>query len=190
MTDIEILEILQQILDKIHDPKNGIFRKINLEHRDDIIKQIATIKNIPIKDVRFNVSGREIYEQKLGDLCSCTGMAKVTLYLGHIMGLDMRAVITTDITDLDNGRSNNGHVVPAVKMSDGTYHIFEPRLKNVNAAGFQKMLSQSVEIGKNVFHILNNIKNKPYEIVDIIDTATLENIKTVRDIKKISGRKI
>lgn len=190
MTDSEILKILQQILDKIHDQKNGIFCKINRGHRDEIIKQISVVKNIPIKDVRFNISGREIYEQKLGNLCSCTGMAKVTLYLAQNMGLDVRAVITTDVADLNNGHSNNGHVVPAVKMSDGEYHIFEPRCHDVSAPEFQQMLKQPIKIGKNVFHILNNIKDKPYEVVDIIDIITLENIKTAGDIIKQSRRKI
>ena len=47
---------------------------------------------------------------------------------------------------------------------------------------FQRMLSQPVAVGKNVFHILNSIKDKPYEVVDIITTEQLEQVKTMDDI--------
>ncbi|MCQ2562488.1 MAG: hypothetical protein MJ158_02655, partial [Alphaproteobacteria bacterium] len=65
---------------------------------------------------------------------------------------------------------------------------FEPRRKNVNNQDFQKMLKQSVEVGKPVFHILNAIKDKPYEVIDIIDIDQLEQIKTMDDIIKKSRR--
>lgn len=74
-------------------------------------------------------------------------------------------------------------------MSDGKYHIFEPRAKNAMGKNFQKMLSQPVVIGENVFHILNSIKDKPYEVIDIITAEQLEQIKTMDDIIEKSRRK-
>ena len=50
------------------------------------------------------------------------------------------------------------------------------------------MLSQPVAVGKNVFHILNSIKDKPYEVVDIITTEQLEQVKTMDDIIEKSRR--
>jgi hypothetical protein len=80
-------------------------------------------------------------------------------------------------------------VVPAVKMSDDQYHIFEPRAKNTMGQNFQRMLSQPVAVGENVFHILNSIKDKPYEVIDIITAEQLEQIKTMDDIIEKSRRK-
>ncbi len=48
--------------------------------------------------------------------------------------------------------------------------------------------SQPVAVGKNVFHILNSIKDKPYEVVDIITAEQLEQIKTMDDIIQKSRR--
>ena len=189
MTDEQIIKALQTILDKIHNPENGIFQELNLEQKRILEQELADKRNIDIRDVRFALSGREIFEQRLGDLISCTGMTKVFLHMAKDSGLDLRAVITTEAECLNNGRSNNGHVVPAVKMSDGQYHIFEPRAKNAQGTNFQKMLSQPVAVGENVFHILNSIKDKPYEVVDIITTEQLEQIKTRDDIIEKSRRK-
>ena len=143
-----------------------------------------------LRDARFAISGKEAYEQKLGDILSCTGMTKVFLYAAKDSGLDLQAVIITDVECLNNGRSNNGHVVPAVKMSDGKYHIFEPRCYSVSGSDFRQMLKQPVAIGKNIFHILNSIKNTPYEVIDIIDGNALEQIKTMDAIIAVSRRKI
>ena len=116
-------------------------------------------------------------------------MTKVFLYAARNSGLDLKAVITTDVECLNKGQSNNGHVVPAVKMSDGQYHVFEPRCHNVMGRDFQRMLKQPVVIGKNVFHILNSIKDKPYEVIDIISGEELEQIKTMNTIIAKSRRK-
>ena len=51
------------------------------------------------------------------------------------------------------------------------------------------MLKQPVVIGKNVFHILNSIKDKPYEVIDIISGEELEQIKTMDNIIAKSRRK-
>ena len=189
MTDEQIIKALQTILDKIHNPESGIFQELNLEQKRILEQELADKRNIDIRDVRFALSGREIFEQRLGDLISCTGMTKVFLHMAKDSGLDLCAVITTETECLNNGHSNNGHVVPAVKMSDGQYHIFEPRTKNAYGANFQKMLSQPVAVGKNVFHILNSIKDKQYEVVDIVTTEQLEKIKTMDDIIEKSRRK-
>lgn len=189
MTDEQIIKNLQAVLDTIHHPESGIFQELNLEQKRTLEQDLADKRNIDIRDVRFDLSGREIFEQKLGDLISCTGMTKVFLYAAKNSGLDLKAVITTETECLNNGHSNNGHVVPAVKMSDGKYHIFEPRAKNAMGKNFQKMLSQPVVIGENVFHILNSIKDKPYEVIDIITAEQLEQIKTMDDIIEKSRRK-
>lgn len=189
MTDEQIIKAVQTVLDKIHNPESGIFQELNLEQKRKLEQELADKRNIDIRDVRFDLSGREIFEQRLGDLISCTGMTKVFLYIAQNSGLDLRAAITTEVDCLNNGHSNNGHVVPAVKMSDDQFHIFEPRAKNAQGANFQKMLSQPVAVGKNVFHILNSIKDKPYEVVDIITTEQLEQIKTMDDIIEKSRRK-
>lgn len=190
MTDEEILASLQKVLDKIHDPKMGAFRNMQKWEIELQTIYLATIKGADVNDVRFGISGKEFYEQKLGDLASCTGMTKLFLYAAQNSGLDLKAVITTEIDCLNAGKSNIGHVVPAVKMSDGQYHIFEPRCHNVMGHDFQKMLKQSVEIGKPVFHILKAIKDKPYEVIDIIDAVQLEQIKTMKGIIDKSRRKV
>lgn len=189
MTDKEILESLQKVLDKIYDPKTGAFRNAQKWVNGLTITRLAIVKGIPAHDVRFSISGKEFYEQKLGDLASCTGMTKLFLYVAQNSGLDLKAVITTEIDCLNAGKSNIGHVVPAVRMSDGKYHIFEPRCHNVMGRNFQQMLKQPVQIGKPVFHVLNAIKDKPYEVIDIIDVSQLEQIKTMRDIIQKSRRK-
>lgn len=188
MTDEQIIKALQTVLDKIHHPENGVFQELNLEQKRILEQELADKHNIDIRDVRFDLSGREIFEQRLGDLISCTGITKVFLYIAQNSGLDLKAVITTEAECLNSGHSNNGHVVPVVKMSDGQYHIFEPRAKNAMGQNFQRMLSQPVAVGKNVFHILNSIKDKPYEVVDIITTEQLEQVKTMDDIIEKSRR--
>lgn len=189
MTDEQIVKSLQDVLDKIHDPDTGIFQNLSPSDKQELEHKLSITHSTTVRDVRFALSGREIFEQRLGDLISCTGMTKVFLYVAQNSGLDLRAAITTVVDCLNNGHSNNGHVVPAVKMSDGQYHIFEPRAKNAVGQNFQKMLSQPVAVGKNVFHILNSIKDKQYEVVDIITTEQLEQIKTMDDIIEKSRRK-
>ena len=189
MTDEQIVKTLQNVLDKIHKPDTGIFQNLCLTDKQEFERKLSLIHNTTVRDLRFALSGREIFEQKLGDLISCTGLAKVFLYIAKDSGLDLRAVITTEVECLNSGHSNNGHVVPAVKMSDGQYHIFEPRARNAMGQNFQRMLSQPIAVGKNVFHILNSIKDKPYEVVDIITTEQLEQIKTMDDIIEKSRRK-
>lgn len=189
MTDEQIIKILQSLLDKIHNPESGIFRGLNLEQKRNLEQELADNRNIDIRDVRFDLSGQEIFEQRLGELVSCTGMTKVFLHIAKNSRLDLTAVITTEAECLNNGHSDNGHVVPAVKMSDGQYHIFEPRARNAMGQNFQTMFSQPVAVGKNVFHILNSIKDKPYEVVDIITADELETIKTMDDIIQKSRRK-
>ena len=188
MTDEQILLSLQKILDKIHDPKTGAFRNTSKWRKGLTTIVLAKTKGINTYDVRFDISGKDFYEKRLGDLASCTGMTKLFLYAAKDSGLDLKAVITTEIDCLNTGKSNIGHVVPAVKMSDGKYHIFEPRRHHINGDCL-KMLQQSVEIGKPVFHVLNQIKDKPYEVIDIIDADQLEQIKTMDDITKKSRRK-
>lgn len=190
MTDKEILESLQKVLNKIHDPDTGAFRHAKKFAKGITTTRLAITKGVSVKDVRFDISGKEFYEQRLGDLASCTGMTKLFLYAAKDSGLDLKAVITTEIDCLNAGKSNIGHVVPAVKMSDGQYHIFEPRCRNVMGQDFQRMLKQAVEIGKPVFHILNAIKDKPYEVIDIISGEGLEQIKTMDDIINKSRRRI
>lgn len=188
MTDTKILESLQAILNDIHNPQTGIFRNFDQETRKQMLVDIAHNKSIPERDARFSLSGKDIYEQKLGDLVSCTGMTKVFLYAARNSGLDLKAVITTEIDCLNNGHSNQGHVVPAVKMSDGQYHIFEPRRRNVMTPDFQNMLKQYIQIGNSVFHIVKSIADKPYEVIDIIDQDELEQITTMDDIIEKSRR--
>lgn len=189
MTDEQIVKSLQDVLDKIHDPDTGIFQNLSPSDKQELEHKLSITHSTTVRDVRFALSGRKIFEQRLGDLISCTGMTKVFLHMAKDSGLDLRAVITTETECLNNGHSNNGHVVPAVKMSDGQYHIFEPRAKNAMGQNFQRMLSQPVAVGKNVFHILNSIKDKQYEVVDIITTEQLEQIKTMDDIIEKSRRK-
>ena len=190
MTDEKILESLQNVLNGIHNPETGIFRNYDQETRKQLLVDIAHDKSVPERDARFVLSGKEIYDKKLGDLVSCTGMTKVFLYAGRNSGLDLKAVITTEVECLNKGRSNQGHVVPAVKMSDGQYHIFEPRRRNVTTPDFQNMLKQPVQIGKNVFHIIKTIMDKPYEVIDIIDQEELEQITTMDNIIEKSRRHI
>ena len=189
MTDKQILESLQKVLDKIHNPDTGAFRYAKKFAKGITTIRLAITKGVSVKDVRFSISGKEFYEQRLGDLASCTGMTKLFLYAAKDLGLDLKAVITTEIDCLNAGKSNIGHVVPAVKMSDGQYHIFEPRRRNVMGQEFQEMLKQPVKIGKPVFHILNAIKDKPYEVIDIISGEELEQIQTMDAIIAKSRRK-
>lgn len=189
MTDKQILESLQKVLDKIHNPDTGAFRHAKKFAKGITTTRLAITKGVSVKDVRFSISGKEFYEQRLGDLASCTGMTKLFLYAAKDSGLDLKAVITTEIDCLNAGKSNIGHVVPAVKMSDGQYHIFEPRCRNVMGQEFQEMLKQPVKIGKPVFHILNAIKDKPYEVIDIISGEELEQIQTMDVIIAKSRRK-
>ena len=189
MTDEQIVKSLQDVLDKIHDPDTGIFQNLSPSDKQELEHKLSITHSTTVRDVRFDLSGREIFEQRLGDLISCTGMTKVFLHMAKDSGLDLCAVITTEAECLNSGHSDNGHVVPAVKMSDSQYHIFEPRAKNAMGQNFQRMLSQPVAVGKNVFHILNSIKDKQYEVVDIITTEQLEQIKTMDNIIEKSRRK-
>ena len=189
MTDEKIIESLQKILNEIHDPNSGIFRNSDPETRRQLVSSIAHEKSIPEQDVRFALSGKDIYDKKLGDLIFCTGMTKVFLYAARNSGLDLKAVITTDVEGLNRGYSNRGHVVPAVKMTDGQYHIFEPRRRNVTTADFQNMLKHPTQIGGTVFHIAaKSMIGRPYEVIDIIDGTELEKITTTSDIIEKSRR--
>ena len=176
MTDKQILQSLQQILDKFH----SVFRgetKFKLAIRKT---KTALSKHIPVKDVAFALSGQEIAEQKLADIVACTGRTKAFLYLAKDSGLDLKAVLTTNTKYLDTG--NNNHTVPAVKMSDGKYHIFDPMCRFVDGQDFKRMLKQPVIIGQNVFHVLPSLTNDSYKVMDIVDATDLEKIKTLNDI--------
>ena len=188
MTDAEIKQSLQQILNRLHDSKSGIFQH-NSNFKNGTIKlKHALSRGIQTKDVPFNVSGNDILEQKLGDIISCTGMTKAFLAAGKDSGLDMRAVITVNKDALDKGITNDDHVVPAVKMSDGNYHIIEPRARYIDGADSAKLFSTPIEIGKDVFHILPSMKGQPYEVVAIITPDELEKIKSLNDIKRRNHR--
>lgn len=186
MTDEKILESLQNVLDEFHTRSMG---NMGPEERKAFWINFAHNKSVSERDARFVVSGKDIYEQNLGDMVSCTGRTKLFLYTARNSGLDLKAVITTDVECLNNGHSNQGHVVPGVKMSDGEYHIFEPCCHNVKGRDFQNMLKQSVAPGVQVFHVLNSIKDKPYEVVDIISGDELEKITTMDGIIQKSRRK-
>ena len=188
MTDDKILESLQNILNKLHDEKRGIFQN-NSAFKNGIAKTTLALKrHISLQDIPFNFSGREILEHKLGDLISCTGMTKAFLAAGEHSGLDLKAVITVNKDALDKGITNDDHVVPAVKMSDGQYHIIEPRCRSVRGHDCKKLLDTPIKIGSQVSHILSNLTNTPYEVVAIINPAELEQIKSLNAIKSRNHR--
>lgn len=184
MTDKEILESLQRFLDEFHKT----FRASNKFQLAIDRTKTAMQKHVPIKDVPFALSGQEIVEQRLSDIVACTGRTKAFLYLAKNHGLDLKAVLTTNINHLSDGLNN--HTVPAIKLSDGKYHIFEPMCRSVDGQDFKRMLKQPVVIGQNVFHVLNHIKNDPYKVMDIISIDNLEQIKTLNDIVAKSRDKI
>ena len=183
MTDKEILESLQKVLDEFHKTFR-IDNKFKLAIKKT---KIAVQKHVPIKDVPFTLSGQEIVEQRLNDIVACTGRTKAFLYLAKNSGLDLKAVLTTNVNHLDDGLNN--HTVPAIKLSDGKYHIFEPMCRSVKG-DFIRMLRQPVVIGQNVFHVLNHIKNDSYKVMDIISADDLEQIKTLNDIIAKSRGKV
>lgn len=190
MTDNQILDSLQNILNKLHDEKRGIFQN-NSMFKNGIAKTTLALKrHISLQDAPFNLSGREILEQKLGDLISCTGMTKAFLAAGENSGLDLVAVITVNTDALNKGITNDDHVVPAVKMSDGWYHIIEPRCRSVRGHDCKKLLDTPIKIGSRVSHILNSLSNTPYEVVAIISRAELEQIKSLNAIKSRNHRPV
>ena len=193
MTDNEIKTKLQEILTRMHAPGTGAFdssqpRK-NLfafktgtvmmqPHNDPEVteRRILDAK----KNATFTLSGQEIIEGHFASYVGCTGLAKAFLYAARDSGLDLRAVITTRADDLEHGA--HGHVLPAVKMSDGKYHMIEPRIfdrqtKKVN------MIEQPAIVGTNCRHVLRNLENTDYRIMKIITADQLEEIKTQAAIK-------
>ena len=184
MTDKEILESLQKVLDEFHKTFRGDNKfKLTVNKTKTAIQ-----KHVPIKDVSFTLSGQEIVEQRLSDIVACTGRTKAFLYLAKNSGLDLKAVLTTNVNHLGDGLNN--HTVPAIKLSDGKYHIFEPMCRSVDGQDFKRMLKQPVIIGQNVFHVLNHIKNDSYKVMDIISADNLEQIRTLNDIVVKSRGKV
>lgn len=188
MTDTEIKQSLQKILDRLHDSKQGIFKNDSKFKNGALKLKYSISRGIQPHDVPFNVSGDEILTHRLGDIISCTGMTKAFLAAGEHSGLDLVAVITVNTDALNKGITNDDHVVPAVKMSDGQYHIIEPRCRCIDVNDCAKLLSVPVKIGQNVFHILPSMKGQVYEVVSIIAPDELEKIKSLDDIKKRNHR--
>ena len=187
LIDDIIKQSLQKILNRLHDDKIGVFRH-NSDLKNGILKtKLSLQRSVPLKDIKFNLSGQEILDQRLGDIISCTGLTKAFLAAAQNSGLDLKAVITVNKESLDKGERNKYHIVPAVKMSDGKYHIIEPRCKSING-DCAKLLTQPVTIGQDVFHVLNSTKDKPYEIIAILSREELEQIKSLKAIKARNQR--
>lgn len=187
LTDDIIKQSLQEILNRLHDEKIGIFKN-DSDLKNGILKTKLSLKHsIPLKDVKFYVSGQEILNQQLGNIVSCTGLTKAFLAAGQNSGLDLKAVITVNKESLDKGERNNDHIVPAVRMSDGKYHLIEPRCKSING-DCAKLLAQPITIGQEVFHVLNSMKDTPYEVVAILSREELEQIKSLKMIEARNQR--
>ena len=120
LIDDIIKQSLQKILNRLHDNKIGVFRH-NSDLKNGILKtKLSLQRSVPLKEIKFNLSGQEILDQRLGDIVSCTGLTKAFLAAAQNSGLDLKAVITVNKESLDKGERNKYHIVPAVKMSDGT----------------------------------------------------------------------
>ena len=125
------------------------------------------------KDGKFSLSGEQIVNGHFASYVGCVGLTKAFLYAARDSGLELRAVITTRTDDLEKG--NNGHVVPAVKMHDGKFHMFDPR-PNPKRDGFQ-FLTQTAEVGKTCTHDALKLDGE-YKIMEILMPDELETITT------------
>jgi len=186
MTDKQIKQKLQEILDQLHQPDSGIFDSKKQTNKEYEIEQIGVNKNLghdTKRDATFALSGQEIIDGKYGLIVGCVGLAKAFLSATRNSGLDMRAVITTSVQTLSNPDSNqpfNGHVVTAVKLSDGQYHMFDPAHRQL------EFLTQPAIVGKTCTHFISGQENEPYQITQIISADELETIKTQPDIQNRS----
>lgn len=186
ITDEQIKQKLQGILDQLHQPDSGIFDRKKQTNKESEIEQIGKNKNLgrdTKRDATFALSGQEIIDGKYGLIVGCVGNAKAFLAAARNSGLDMRAVITTSVQTLFNPSSDqpfNGHVVVAVKLSDGVYHMFDPAHRQL------EFLTQPAIVGKTCNHFIPGQEKEPYQIMQIISADELETIKTQNDIQKRS----
>ena len=186
MTDEQIKQTLQQILDQLHQPDSGIFDNEKQGNEAFEIEQIGINKNLgrdTQRDATFALSGQEIIDGKYGMIVGCVGRAKAFLAAARDSGLDMKAVITTSVQTLSNPDPNQpfmGHVVVAVKMSDGQYHMIDPAHRQL------QFLKQPAIVGETCTHFISGQENELYKIMQIISADELETIKTQTEIQNRS----
>lgn len=186
ITDEQIKQKLQGILDQLHQPDSGIFDSEKQTNKESEIEQIGKNKNLghdTKREATFALSGQEIIDGKYGLIVGCVGKAKAFLAAARDSGLDMRAVITTSVQTLSNPGSDqpfDGHVVVAVKLSDGKYHMFDPAHRQL------EFLTQPAIVGKTCNHFIPGQEKEPYKIMQIISADELETIKTQTDIQNRS----
>lgn len=182
MTDEQILQTIREIMDKLHDPKDGFngFRndlkaqklsqdeyKAALYAKGAEMTEKYGLANADPDEQKFRVSGEDIVKNRF--YASCGNAAKAFCYhnsqLPPERRLDIKILLSTDPEHLIDGMV--GHTLPCVKMSDGKYHAVEPQI-NPNKGEY--IIKGDIEVGKNINHILPSIaeKGRPYYITRIV----------------------
>ncbi len=181
MTDAQIEQTVKDIINKLHDPKDGfralqrrvtLFLRANGLSDEQINKhwsetlmprkltKMAAKRGVPEDysddEKIFAITGRDVVENRFER--SCGNKAKAFAYLAQDKGLDVRILVSTRMTNLIDGMV--GHTVPCVKMSDEKYHAFDPALPVKNF----KFIDGKIQEGAVIYHRLEDMEDTPYKI--------------------------
>lgn len=198
MTDKEIKATVKKILEKLQDPKTGWnsrreelrrkyrgneYTRAKQELLFKVAKERAEIRGVSFddmddNDIIFSLTGEDVVEKYF--INSCNQTAKGFCYMhdkmvkaGEIKPLDLKIMMSTDMDYLVSGQS--GHALPCVKMSDGKYHAFDPQIQLEKEHPDVQFINSEIKVGNTIYHLLEQIKDKPYKIMAIMPWKEYEN---------------
>ena len=210
MTDEEIKTTIKKILEKLQDPKTGWnSRREELRHKyrgkeyahakEDLLFKVAkeraktrgiSIDDMDDNDITFSLTGEDVVEKYF--INSCGQAAKGFCYMhdkmvkaGEIKPLDLQIMVSMNMDYLVSAQS--GHTLPCVKMSDGKYHAFDPQIQLSKGHPDVQFINSEIKVGNKIYHLLEQIKDKPYKIMAIMPWKEYEEkISNFTNFLKIS----
>lgn len=120
------------------------------------------------EDLRFAFTPEQIQKYHFGYGCHQVVMGFINTNQSlspeyKIPKEDIKLIITTRWDHLHNGKE--GHVVPCIKMKDGSYYAFEPQIlpQKSNIQFIIPGYSENIK-GQTIFHLLRHGQGEPYMI--------------------------
>ncbi len=213
MTDEEIKATIEKILLKLQDPKTGWnsrreelrrkykgneYARAKQELLFKVAKERAETRGVSFddmddNDITFSLTGEDVVEKYF--INSCNQVAKGFCYMhdkmvkaGEIKPLDLQIMMSTDMDYLVSAQF--GHALPCVKMSDGKYHAFDPQIQLSKGHPDVQFINSEIKVGNTIYHLLEQIKGKPYKIMAIMSWKEYENnISNFANFLKVATEK-
>ena len=135
-------------------------------------KKTQEITSKKLNDMRFALTGDQIMKYRF--FASCANAADAFLAVNKILPEpipeeDIRILNSTKFDHLLNGKS--GHVIPCVKMPDGTWFAVDPQRTANSHFGFT-ITEEEFKAGNKVFHLVGQ-RHQPYMITLIGDANSI-----------------